>query len=598
MNIRTKIIAGFGASLLLVLTITVIGMSRINTINKNLTEINDVNTVKQRYAINFRGSVHDRSIRIRDFVLLTGSGEQEAVLTEIRTLEDFYTQSEEAINAIFAANINNTQKETELLADIKKSKTETMPMIQQIISLEKNNTHAEAEQLLLMQARPAFQLWLDRINAFIDYKEQQNKTLTDNTRSLAQRFRLLMIIVCSAAVVIACIIPLWVLKSVMLLKELALKLTDISTGDGDLTSRLTVRSRDEIGKVAASFNGFVDTLHTIMKTVRESVEGLSHSSEGLAESVSATQSALRNINADVNRVIGEMDVQSHEISDVSEIMERIGTNISALTGIIGRQTDSVNQSFQAVEQMLASIKSVTDVLENNAVRFTRLTESSDVGFKNISEIQTKIIDISAKSDRMSEANGVIQSIASQTNLLAMNAAIEAAHAGEAGKGFAVVADEIRKLAEDSGAQSKFISDALKELVSAVASVVETSETAGRSFEDVKQAIDSVTEDQNAIRSAMDKQYDKSIQVSEAFKTIRSLTEDVRIGAAEMNEDNKNIVKKTEALVEITADINASMKSMNRNSENIKHAVETVAELQNDTVNGVRTVRTEIGRFIL
>lgn len=129
MNIRTKIIAGFGASLLLVLTITVIGMSRINTINKNLTEINDVNTVKQRYAINFRGSVHDRSIRIRDFVLLTGSGEQEAVLTEIRTLEDFYTQSEEAINAIFAANINNTQKETELLADIKKSKTETMPMI-------------------------------------------------------------------------------------------------------------------------------------------------------------------------------------------------------------------------------------------------------------------------------------------------------------------------------------------------------------------------------------------------------------------------------------------------------------------------------------
>ena len=93
MNIRTKIIAGFGASLLLVLTITVIGISRINTINKNLTEINDVNTVKQRYAINFRGSVHDRSIRIRDFVLLTGSGEQEAVLTEIRTLEDFYTQS-------------------------------------------------------------------------------------------------------------------------------------------------------------------------------------------------------------------------------------------------------------------------------------------------------------------------------------------------------------------------------------------------------------------------------------------------------------------------------------------------------------------------
>lgn len=598
MNIRAKIIAGFGASLLLVLAITVIGISRIKRINMNLTEINDVNTVKQRDAINFRGSVHDRSIRIRDFVLLTDARERADALADIRALEDFYTKAEDAINEIFAANINNTPKEVELLGEIKKSKAETMPLIEQIIAFENEGKADAAENLLLTKARPAFQLWLDRINAFIDYKELQNQKLTDATRSIAKLFQTLMIIVCTLTVALACIIPLWVLKSVMLLDELAVKLTDISSGDGDLTSRLVVRSNDEIGKVAGSFNGFVETLHNIMKTVRGSVEGLSHSSEGLSGSVSATQTALQSINSDVNRVVSQMDMQATEISDVSRTMERIGSNISALNTIIGRQTDSVNRSFQAVEQMLSSIQSVTDTLEKNSERFSHLTESSEIGFKNISDIRTKILDISAKSERMSEANAVIQSIAAQTNLLAMNAAIEAAHAGDAGKGFAVVSDEIRKLAEDSAGQSKFISAALKELVAAIDSVVQTSETAGHSFEDVRHAIENVTKEQNSIQTAMDKQRDKSIQVSEAFKTIRSLTEEVRTGAMEMNEDNKNIIKKTEALVEITAGIGKSMKNMTCNSENIQHAVETVAELQGDTVKGVRTVKAEIDRFIL
>ena len=473
-----------------------------------------------------------------------------------------------------------------------------MPLIEQIIAFENEGKADAAENLLLTKARPAFQLWLDRINAFIDYKELQNQKLTDATRSIAKLFQTLMIIVCTLTVALACIIPLWVLKSVLLLDELAAKLTDISSGDGDLTSRLVVRSNDEIGKVAGSFNGFVETLHTIMKTVRGSVEGLSHSSEGLSGSVSATQTALQSINSDVNRVVSQMDMQAGEIADVSHTMERIGSNISALNTIIGRQTDSVNRSFQAVEQMLSSIQSVTDTLEKNSERFSHLTESSEIGFKNISDIRTKILDISAKSERMSEANAVIQSIAAQTNLLAMNAAIEAAHAGEAGKGFAVVSDEIRKLAEDSAGQSKFISAALKELVAAIDSVVQTSETAGHSFEDVRHAIENVTKEQNSIQTAMDKQRDKSIQVSEAFKTIRSLTEEVRTGAMEMNEDNKNIIKKTEALVEITAGIGKSMKNMTCNSENIQHAVETVAELQGDTVKGVRTVKAEIDRFIL
>ena len=90
MSIRTRITITVGGGLLALLMINVIGVVRMKEVNQQLREMTEVNSVKQRYAINFRGSVHDRSIRVRDYVLLGNASDRKVVLSEIEELEQFY----------------------------------------------------------------------------------------------------------------------------------------------------------------------------------------------------------------------------------------------------------------------------------------------------------------------------------------------------------------------------------------------------------------------------------------------------------------------------------------------------------------------------
>ncbi len=598
LSIRFKIILGSGGILLLMMAITAIGILRVNEISRMLTVINDVNTVKQRYAINFRGSVHDRSIRIRDYVLLDSPSERDSVLGEIRSLKAFYDEAAVSLDSMLAGQTDTSREETDLLAAIKASETETLPVIESIISLEEAGRKEDSRRLLLERARPQFQLWLDRINAYIDFQEANNIELTAQTRAIAQNFQLLMIVICGIALAVGAVLSVWTIMSVVPLNKVADALNDIAAGEGDLTSSIAVRSEDEIGKVAGNFNMFVETLHRIIETVKDSVEGLADTSRGLSASMDATQEALGHINGDISRVQEQMSTQSREVSDVSETIGGISGNIASLNSINEQKTKSGHDRSSAVEQMVASVQSVTDALEKSMAQFSNLTEVSEAGYRKISEVQEKVLDISSKSQGMSEANSVIDSIASQTNLLAMNAAIEAAHAGEAGKGFAVVADEIRKLAENSSMQSKSISSALKELVRSIADVVQTSKTAGQSFEEVRKAIEVVVDEQRRIQCVMDEQSEGNRQVRVSFETIQRLNEEVRAGAAEMYRGSQSILAKTADLVEITSGINTSMSSMTASTQDIEKAVDDVVSLGKTTEEGIRAVKSQIDRFIL
>ncbi|WP_024606649.1 MCP four helix bundle domain-containing protein, partial [Pseudoalteromonas sp. TAE80] len=93
MTINMRLTTGFGVILSMMLILTIIGISRVSLINNNITHMTDVNSVKQRYAINFRGSVHDRAIAVRDVVLITDQSSLSTVLNSIKELNAFYQTS-------------------------------------------------------------------------------------------------------------------------------------------------------------------------------------------------------------------------------------------------------------------------------------------------------------------------------------------------------------------------------------------------------------------------------------------------------------------------------------------------------------------------
>lgn len=139
LTIRQRLTLGFALVLTMMVAVTIIGIQKVNFIDKTLAEITDVNAVKQRYAINFRGSVHDRAIAIRDVVMfddVNGAPMREA-LDEIKRLDDFYQKSAGPLDQILQDDAMAQPEERQIVQNIKAIEAKTQPLIQQIIQAKK-----------------------------------------------------------------------------------------------------------------------------------------------------------------------------------------------------------------------------------------------------------------------------------------------------------------------------------------------------------------------------------------------------------------------------------------------------------------------------
>ena len=165
MTIGRRLAAGFGAVFLLMIVLTALAISRVNSIDTSLTRINDVNNVKQRYAINFRGSVHDRAIALRDVVLATDPAAAGVQVDLIKKLDDNYARSAVPLDALFDGRSDILDDEKAALAGIKASERKTQPLIAKVIALRLADSTADASALLAQQAAPAFVEWLASVNA-------------------------------------------------------------------------------------------------------------------------------------------------------------------------------------------------------------------------------------------------------------------------------------------------------------------------------------------------------------------------------------------------------------------------------------------------
>lgn len=178
LGISARLYFSFALIIFIMLFIAVFSIAKVNFLDKTLTTATGENALISRQAINFRGSIHDRSILIRDVVLVQDQEDLRKTLAQIQKLEKDYEEAELILNDIVAKGGGDSNVRS-MIEDIAKTKKNTVQIYQKIIdAVVKENDIQSATKMVLDSARPEFILWLAQTNKLIDYKELANQELT------------------------------------------------------------------------------------------------------------------------------------------------------------------------------------------------------------------------------------------------------------------------------------------------------------------------------------------------------------------------------------------------------------------------------------
>ncbi|GHV96464.1 methyl-accepting chemotaxis protein [Spirochaetia bacterium] len=417
-------------------------------------------------------------------------------------------------------------------------------------------------------------------------------SLGDLLKTAMTALFLAMIVV---VVVIFFIFNLFISSLLNPLKGMVTTLNQIA-GDWDLTRRLEIRQKDEVGTLAEFFNLTFEKIGELLKGIKGQAFSLSDTGDELAANMTETETAIGKINNHIQGMRGQVLNQADEVNSAAGAMERIIAGLDKLNGQISIQVDSVSQSSSAIEEMLANIQSVTETLVKNTANINSLAESSKTGRTDLQKVSTDIQEIARESEGLLEINSVMQNIASQTNLLSMNAAIEAAHAGESGKGFAVVADEIRKLAENSAAQSKTISAVLKKIKSSIDTITKSTSVVLERFGTIEQEVTTVSNQEAQIRNAMEEQGIGSRHILEAITQLNSVTDLVQSASSSMSAESKEVMNQSGNLKRITGEVAGGMDEMTESADQINSTVTRVKEITQENKQNIGALSAEIARF--
>ncbi len=394
--------------------------------------------------------------------------------------------------------------------------------------------------------------------------------------------------------VIACVVMLSV--SLKPLKKVDDSIHEIATGNADLTRRISINTKDEIGSVVEGFNMFAEKLQTIIARIKDSNVILGSAGNDLDFSTQDTASAITEIIANIQSVHKQISNQSQSVNQTAGAVNEIASNITSLENMIQTQASGVTQASAAVEQMIGNISSVSQSMDKMADSFYELHQNAQTGFEKQNKVNEKIQQIESQSQMLEEANRTIAAIASQTNMLAMNAAIEAAHAGEAGRGFSVVADEIRKLSETSSHQSKTIHAQLKEIRNSINDVVNASTESSQILGSVSSQLSDTNQLVRQMKSAMEEQTEGSKQITDALHSMNDSTIEVRNASEEMSSGNKLILAEVKNLQDATQVMLGSMEEMSIGAEKINATGAHLKSISGNLKNTINEIGEQINQF--
>ena len=435
LKLSSKIGLGFGAVIFLMIILVVMGIVQMNFAKSRLQTMNDINAKKQRYAINFRGSVHDRAISVRDVVLLDDEARLQAALDNIKRLEDFYNAASANMNEMLKDSALFNNEERAILGRLNQIANKTNAGYKKIIQLKQSWQVDEAKKLLLNEVASDFSLWLKIINEFIDYQEEANNNLTKQVMLVVNNFVTIMLVLAGIAILIAVIITLFTARGIVSAlggepNEVSKVIKEVASGN---------LSKDYVSKYPRSILADAISMKDKLKQITILIRNASNT-----------------IGERTNELIKTFDKVSISVDEQSKI-----TSFS--TKIVQGVVSGTNEIMQMTNDTRTNSQKATQICNEGKEDSEEVAQKMQEINANVAKQVEQILLLEEKAKEISGAAELIAEITDQTNLLTLNAAIEAARAGTHGRGFAVVADEIRNLAERTGTATDEIANTIKQI---------------------------------------------------------------------------------------------------------------------------------------
>ncbi|WP_338500714.1 methyl-accepting chemotaxis protein [Delftia tsuruhatensis] len=476
LRIGLRLGGGFTILLLIMLLISVTSIVSMGHMARSTTEITEVALAKERMISDWFRNIHSGSRRT---TAIAKSSDPSLATFFAEDAAESSRQSSKLQDRI--EPLLQTQEEKDIWVEIKKARAGYLAGRDVVTKAKAEGRAEDAERLFTQQYQPATQRYIDMVQRLLD---TQRAAIDSSAADVLVRFsasRAAIITVVSLAFVLGALAAWWITRGITRPLAEALRVAR-TVANNDLTSRITVDSRDETGQLLQALRQMNDNLAQVVGQVRSGADSIATAS-------------------------GEIDAGNQDLSSRTE-----------------QQASSLEQTAAAMEELTSTVKQNAENARQANQLAASASQTAVQGGKVVAGVVDTMGGISESSRKIADIIGVIDSIAFQTNILALNAAVEAARAGEQGRGFAVVAGEVRALAQRSASAAKDIKDLIADSVSKVEAGTRQVAEAGRTMDGIVQSVQQVSDLVAEITAASQEQSSGINQVHQAISQMDTVTQ--------------------------------------------------------------------------
>lgn len=533
------------------LAMTGVSLRSVSNVSKNIAQ-KQINSVSCLDAV--KSNVIEMQKEVMSYCLITQDSQRESVVKNITRLKNDTESYLKKLNTMLQSD--ELEKQLDTLDANYRTYEKKVDEIREIASTDAMTALEDANRTLGKYGT-AVESMADKMiasNDKITKSQVRDFSAKSSQANLVITTAFIMVIIIIIAVVLC--IELIVIKPLKKIdKELGVIIDEINQDRGDLTKRININRKDEIGKVATNINVFIEKLQTIMQKITSNSKQLDET---------------------VGNVVGKVNTANGSACDISAVMEELSATMEEVAATVKNIDENTAVANTKVDKMTVETGNVVDYSNEMNERAIKLQETAQANKDETTKMVGSIIEElknamkeSKKVEKISQLTSDILSISSQTNLLALNASIEAARAGEAGKGFAVVADEIRELAESSRNTANNIQEINEMVISAVEGLISSSnkivdyvdETILPDYDDFVSSGKQYNDDSTHIKNIMDEFTGLS---NDMQKTIKSMVDAINGITKAVEESADGVTSAAMSVDSLVADMNDVNKEMDTN----------------------------------